>query len=672
MPTEVRKLNKGGGEVRLATWENLQPPQHDQKLVDRKWDDHGERKDLKFYPSTIAYMRNTWAMEHMDRVDFDIAIPVRIRFDGGKDVDVREQKMVSLFYSPDTDSWHTIDALDIDHKVRWEEYLETKGVRNHADANMAYNDLDNLRLLPSLHNRSRDKVEGILQGGPESEKMREWRRSNLEFDHEREYRPFDPEKDNARRKNTTLTTEWTIDMGRKGLGFDTRVKGLWKDHELSEMYACTVTIVGDTNGKQYEIPLFRCPATHQLVTRDALDVDHEVPFAKVLQDIWDTSGSRMVTKAQVLDSYNDVSNLRLVVRSANASHEWELGMDGEFDDDPRRRKTESDSSDNDRQRMDSGEEDDMSDSQDLDGGRRDTIREEDDDEYGSEFDDFIDDTVESVRLNEFHHPNHAMFVEVMRSPLFVNLHENQEPVDDMAATLVRMAVQNGIDRIDAVWFDEKTDCLWVAQREPPMEDRRVSVLYSEAASVSLERNSDMLGVVAGSHDLELFNAISEFRERDRRKMQVAVDLSERDIIDFEYKGEDGRKRLLMNDPLHPDYADFVVARHRIDLLDPSWKTLPEGEHRDNLAAALVMNARLQGIDRIENIVLGGQQNSKLFAMQGAPSNPFDSWQRNSSTDVTEGVRTPIDYSTSCVDKCREHQSQSQSIVSNTNQQHRFI
>jgi hypothetical protein len=58
-------------------------------------------------------------------------------------------------------------------------------------------------------------------------------------------------------------------------------------------------------------------------------------------------------------------------------------------------------------------------------------------------------------------------------------------------------------------------------------------------------------------------------------------------------------------------------------------------------------------------------------MQGAPSNPFDSWHRNSSTDVTEGVRTPIDYSTSCVDKWREQQSQSQSIVSNTNLQHRF-
>ena len=38
------------------------------------------------------------------------------------------------------------------------------------------------------------------------------------------------------------------------------------------------------------------------------------------------------SKADSLDAYNDTSNLRLVSRSANSSHEWELMPDGQFRD----------------------------------------------------------------------------------------------------------------------------------------------------------------------------------------------------------------------------------------------------------------------------------------------------------------------------------------------------
>ena len=52
----------------------------------------------------------------------------------------------------------------------------------------------------------------------------------------------------------------------------------------------------------------------------------------IYQDEVEDIRLRMFSKADALDAYNDVSNLRLVSRSANSSHEWELMPDGHFRD----------------------------------------------------------------------------------------------------------------------------------------------------------------------------------------------------------------------------------------------------------------------------------------------------------------------------------------------------
>ena len=72
-------------------------------------------------------------------------------------------KGVVLFHSPETGQWHTTDALDIDHKTPWKEHLTKLDTKTMADAHMGYNDISNLRMLPSVFNRGRDSAENLLQ-----------------------------------------------------------------------------------------------------------------------------------------------------------------------------------------------------------------------------------------------------------------------------------------------------------------------------------------------------------------------------------------------------------------------------------------------------------------------------------------------------------------------------
>lgn len=301
--------------VMLADWHGTQPTQHTDILLQKPWDRSHSRSDLAFYVSTVNLMRNEQAVERMPSVVF-----------------THDNKTYRLFMSEQTGTWHSPEALDIDHVKEWKQHLVDKGVTNYADANMAYNDTDNLRLLPSSYNRSRNKVDRLLEGGLDSPEWRAWRKEHAEFDPNAPHREFVPEKDNARRKASTLNATWSPEDGRSALHFDTRVKSIWLENELSKRYVLTVDIPDAETGKvAFSVPMFHCATTGQLVTRDAFDIDHRRPISDVLKEMCDSSATGTISKAAALDAYNDVGNLQLVSRSANCSHEWERDALGQFD-----------------------------------------------------------------------------------------------------------------------------------------------------------------------------------------------------------------------------------------------------------------------------------------------------------------------------------------------------
>ena len=90
-------------KVALAYWEDLKPTEHSDRLKNNTWNQHKGREGLAFYDSTIQYMRNDWAASNMGI---------------GTVNDTNGQKAM-LFYSKDTRTWHTADALDIDHATQW-------------------------------------------------------------------------------------------------------------------------------------------------------------------------------------------------------------------------------------------------------------------------------------------------------------------------------------------------------------------------------------------------------------------------------------------------------------------------------------------------------------------------------------------------------------------------
>lgn len=316
MGGEVKVSLRSGRQVVLAEWDEYKPPVHGDGLQNKRWTAASARDGMAFYDSTVHYMRNDWAQKHMP----------------GEHVSLGRENLL-LFYSAGTKTWHSADALDVDHVKPWKAHLTGLGVNNYADAHRAYNDVGNLRLLPSVYNRARDSADRILLHGPDSSQWKAWTKERCGFDPSAEPPKFDPERDIARRTGATLGQAWSPEDGRKGLAFDAGVRGKWFEQQLKESYVGTVVATSPVDGSKQNVPLFRCAATQQLVTRDALDIDHRIPFETVAKEMAKHAGPGGLSKADALDAYNDTSNLRLVGRGANSSHEWELNVSGEYRDD---------------------------------------------------------------------------------------------------------------------------------------------------------------------------------------------------------------------------------------------------------------------------------------------------------------------------------------------------
>ncbi|UHQ23013.1 hypothetical protein LVB77_20590 [Lysobacter sp. 5GHs7-4] len=305
-----------GKQVTLVTWEDESPTEHGAKLQRKPWKDSDTRASVGFYDSTVEYMRNDWAAKFMRPQGFETP-----------------QGNVLLYHNKSSNTWHSTDALDIDHVTPWKEHFNALGVKTHAEAHMAYNDVSNLRMLPAVVNRARDSADNVLTTyGVNSPQWQEWVGERFGFDAKADHPKFDDERDLARRTKTTMEKEWSPDEGRKGLSFDAGVVGKWYESQLQKQYACTVEASNPDTGQKQQVHLFRCAASGQLCTRDALDIDHELPFEILAKEMMKHTQDGTATKANALDAYNETSNLRLVGRSVNSSHEFELNAEMEFRD----------------------------------------------------------------------------------------------------------------------------------------------------------------------------------------------------------------------------------------------------------------------------------------------------------------------------------------------------
>ncbi|MGO1002318.1 C80 family cysteine peptidase [Lysobacter sp. CA196] len=315
---------RNGKAVKLVAWEGVLPPGHTQGLRNRPWQGGEPRSAFSFYDATNEYMRNDWARLNMQPQSFTFP-----------SASGESAATVMLYYHAESNTWHTTDALDIDHIVQWRDYFGQLGVANHAEANMAFNDVRNLRMLPSVINRARDSADRILAiFGADSREWRAWVDNHFAFDPTKNHPDFDPDLDWAGRTAATRNQHWVPEDGRAGLSFDAKVLGTWFEAELQRSYVYSVTVT-NAAGQTQEVRLFRCAASKQLVTRDAFDIDHNVPFDVLSKKMHEdaVAAGRSVTRAEILDAYNEVSNLRLVSRSVNSSHEFEVDAHNEFSDD---------------------------------------------------------------------------------------------------------------------------------------------------------------------------------------------------------------------------------------------------------------------------------------------------------------------------------------------------
>jgi len=332
--TEEKLLNDK--TVRIAYTNEEQPPTH-REAFQNEWNPESKRESLNFYDSTVEYMRNEWTANPAN------ARSAAVELDG---------KHLLLFFDERTRTWNSPEALDIDHRTPWREHLDNLKVQSRKDAMLAYNDADNLRVVSATYNRARDSADAILDDptkGVHSPEWKDWVDRRMRFDVGKDYPAYDPDVHGVERSSRTTDAVWTAGVTRKGLAFDDPIKTTWLGHALKEAYAGEVKVPDpdhpDDRTKDHAVQLFRCAVTEQLVTRGGLDIDHKIPFTVRLKEKLDARETLCrqaevdgddppppISKADVLDLYNDPENLRLMSRSANSGHEWEVGLDGEYYD----------------------------------------------------------------------------------------------------------------------------------------------------------------------------------------------------------------------------------------------------------------------------------------------------------------------------------------------------
>ena len=166
MPRKREQL-LSGEYVEIAYTDEETPPAHGEGY-DNQWKGENSRKGLKFYDSTVDYMRNEWTEEPGNARSAEVT---------------HQGQPLLLFFDERTRTWNSAEALDVDHKTPWKEHFDTLEVWSKADAMLAYNDVGNLRTIPATYNRARDSADRILdEHGVDSPQWAAWVDKKMRFD----------------------------------------------------------------------------------------------------------------------------------------------------------------------------------------------------------------------------------------------------------------------------------------------------------------------------------------------------------------------------------------------------------------------------------------------------------------------------------------------------------
>ena len=147
---------------------------------------------------------------------------------------------------------------------------------------------------------------------------------------------------------------------------------------------------------------------------------------------------------------------------------------------------------------------------------------------------------------------------------------------------------------------------------------------------------DAVRAFQGEHGLKLdgiagsitVRRLNEFSERQAQTQRVTV-----------------QPTAQLNDPVHADHALFKQAQSGVHQMDTKAGRTPD-QRSDNLAAALVVAARRDGMSRIDHVSLGTDA-SKVFAVQGALNSPF---KQITSVPTVDSLNTAIAQSTQAWDR----------------------
>jgi hypothetical protein len=654
-----------GNKVHLPEWNGLQPTAHREESSGARYNPNtGERP--KFYDATIEWMRNDWPVTgHGQRL-----LPA-------ENVSL-DRDSIRLFYFPLTKTWHASDALDIDHQTPWREHLTDLRVRKIADAAMAYNDVSNLRMVPSFYNRARTSADAVVETyGANSEEWKQWVRERMAFDAKAELPTYDPIGDLARRTKTTIGQVWTDEHTRSDLGFDKAVLGRWFDGALRDAYVGDAEVRNPETGQTDRVPMFRCAASKQLTTRDALDIDHDIPFEIISEKMRDLFPNHVITKADMLDLYNDTSNLRLVTRGVNSSHEYERADEGQWRDKMAPKK--------------SGEFlDFMEKGPPLEdrlqrlihahyNGKEETLPKLASDaptimliprSFGAL--DNLTPTLEAqaqaqsfpVALTHPESPYSGTYQRISaaidsvteRDPNFYQQMKHflngQNPapghIENISTTLMAAAKEAHMSRIDGIVPSQDRQSLFAIQSDGHSDVvNRVEVPLQAALQLTVKENSERVARVDAQTLEHTMPARMEDAAPQVGRKRYREDDGEKEAPPLEQGGPLKRGSFsdspLLDSPDHADHAKFLKVMSAIDELNPCPALLYTQAARENMASYLVLLAAQYELWEISHVVPNDKDPiDGLFAVAGGLGWETNRW---AFSTLEEGVRHSVEDNT---------------------------
>jgi peptidoglycan hydrolase-like protein with peptidoglycan-binding domain len=131
-----------------------------------------------------------------------------------------------------------------------------------------------------------------------------------------------------------------------------------------------------------------------------------------------------------------------------------------------------------------------------------------------------------------------------------------------------------------------------------------------------------------------------------------IDTLERQPSAAPGKGAPSGGAVRLDDPANPDYTLHEQARAAVHKLDAEHNRKPD-QNSENLAAALVVAARRDGMTRIDHAVLS-DDGSRTFAVQGDLGSPF---KRIAEVPTATAVATPVEKSAAALDQQQQDPSQ---------------